>query len=349
MADEAQVQEKALVEEAAIETKVAEEAPVEAPGGGTVVPSDVEILAGSLDEDREQVDAAKVDVEKEDVDVEGGSLRRTPRSRKQVERIQVEPIQAKEEWKVPVGPGHRLLDIENVAYLVGKLQRKDELLKVMHNLMYRRPASYKIIKNNVLEFSGFAYPPGTKQTEREKDVAKLEAKTIPQLDEILGLLDLPRGTGEGAYKVSKINRILDFLDSPQPTGNRSLAVLEQKKKAKKATTKKRSQTLASPTSGRKAVKAKAAGTPRKKAKVDKEKAPGDTESTDSDEPLIPKKPEGPSDATIKDAIAEILRTKDLSAFSMKDLYRELGDKLQFDARARKPFVKETAMKIIQGT
>lgn len=351
MADEPQSKQGGMEAEAAAVADVVEDAMVEAVGGGTADPSDVQILAGSKGEEATQIDQVEAEVEKEGADamqVEEVALRRTPRSRKQVERIQVEPLQPKEEWKVPVGPGRKLSDIDNVAYLLGKLQRKDEMLKVLHNLMYRRPASYKVIKNNVLEFSGFVYPEETKQTEREKDEAKLDAKTIPELDEILRILDLPRGKGEGAYKAAKITRILDFLDSPVPSNNRSLAQLEEKKKGKKSVTKKRSRKVDTPKSGKKTSTTKAA-TPAKKAKVESEKDWDDRLSLDSDEPLVPKKPEGPSDAAIKDAIAEILKAKDLSTFSMKDLYRELGDKLNFDARARKGFVKETAMKIIQGS
>lgn len=351
MADEPQSKQGGMEAEAAAVADVVEDAMVEAVGGGTVDPSDVQILAGSKGEEATQIDQVEAEVEKEGADamqVEEVALRRTPRSRKQVERIQVEPLQPKEEWKVPVGPGRKLSDIDNVAYLLGKLQRKDEMLKVLHNLMYRRPASYKVIKNNVLEFSGFVYPEETKQTEREKDEAKLDAKTIPELDEILRILDLPRGKGEGAYKAAKITRILEFLDSPVPSNNRSLAQLEEKKKGKKSAAKKRSRKVDTPKSGKRTSTAKAA-TPAKKAKVESEKDWDDRLSLDSDEPLVPKKPEGPSDAAIKDAIAEILKAKDLSTFSMKDLYRELGDKLNFDARARKAFVKETAMKIIQGS
>ena len=351
MADEPQSKQGGMGAEAALVAAVVEDAMAEAVGGGTVDPSDAQILAGSKGEEATQIDQVEAEVEKEGADamqVEEVALRRTPRSRKQVERIQVEPLQPKEEWKVPVGPGRKLSDIDNVAYLLGKLQRKDEMLKVLHNLMYRRPASYKVIKNNVLEFSGFVYPEETKQIEREKDEAKLDAKTIPELDEILRILDLPRGKGEGAYKAAKITRILNFLDNPVPSNNRSLAQLEEKKKGKKSAAKKRSRKVDTPKSGKKTSTTKAA-TPAKKAKVESEKDWDDRLSLDSDEPLVPKKPEGPSDTAIKDAIAEILKAKDLSTFSMKDLYRELGDKLNFDARARKAFVKETAMKIIQGS
>ena len=112
----------------------------------------------------------------ETADVEIGAPRgRASRERKQTQRLVLDEPKEKKGLEIKTGKGTKLADIPNVAFLVGKFNRKDDFLKKIHNLLYRKPGAYLVIKKNILAFSGFAYDEDKREAEMTKDASKLLA------------------------------------------------------------------------------------------------------------------------------------------------------------------------------
>merc|ERR1712216_370929 len=167
----------------------------------------------------------------ETADVEIGAPRgRASRERKQTQRLVLDEPKEKKGLEIKTGKGTKLADIPNVAFLVGKFNRKYDFLKKIHNLLYRKPGAYLVIKKNILAFSGFAYDEDKREAEMTKDASKLDAFKVDELNLLLDTFDLPRGKGEESKKEGKIKRILDFLTSPKVTSDKDLAALEEKKR-----------------------------------------------------------------------------------------------------------------------
>ena len=258
--------------------------------------------------------------------------RRPSRDRKQVERLVDAEVKEKSAFVIPTGSGTRLGDIPNVADRVSKFHRKDEYLKKIHNLLYRKPGKFMVIKKNILDFSGFAY--ADPAAERVRDRAKLSSFKVDELNTLLDTLDMTRGTGEDAKKDGKIERVLDFLDAP-----RLMAKGERAWKAQ--------ATKGGPKRKRKsgAAKAKAAGGgPPKASKASKKPKVQSLADSDSEDdlPLV----RGPSKATIKEEVARVLKAADLASFSLKDLIRTLTDKFECDMKQHKPLIKDFVKELL---
>ena len=67
-----------------------------------------------------------------------GTGGRARRERKPATEVYVVEAKKEEEFVVQQGPGQKLRDIPNVAFKMGKLTGRDELLEQLHSLMYRR-------------------------------------------------------------------------------------------------------------------------------------------------------------------------------------------------------------------
>ena len=276
------------------------------------------------------------------------------------------PESPKEKRKLEIvhGGGTRLGDIPNVAHLVGKFKRKDEFLKKVHALLFRKPGAYLTVKKNILEFSGktaLYSNPESGEKERQKDATKLDSFKVKELDLVLDTFDLPRGKGEQAKKEGKVARILDFVMKPSAReGARDLAGAEEKKKLqrkRKAERGKRKRTAAAGAArGKKrAAGPKAAGPKVSKAQFtslgsdsDSDSGSGSDYESDSedDTPLVPAKKEV-TEAALRQEIVPILRQVDLTAFSLKNLMARLSEEFGgADLKPHKPFIKEEVQRAL---
>lgn len=136
------------------------------------------------------------------------------------------------------GAGTALKEIPNVAYRLGKVSqslvpdgnctaiitlrcpsaqvhRKDELLKVVHRLLFKSPGTFTTIKPTILKFAGFprsddAAADAAARRDRATKLRKLDVETLGRLGELFDVHRAKSGT-----KDERIDRILDFLDTPQ--------------------------------------------------------------------------------------------------------------------------------------
>ena len=296
----------------------------------------------------------------ETADVEIGAPRgRASRERKQTQRLVLDEPKEKKGLEIKTGKGTKLADIPNVAFLVGKFNRKYDFLKKIHNLLYRKPGAYLVIKKNILAFSGFAYDEDKREAEMTKDASKLDAFKVDELNLLLDTFDLPRGKGEESKKEGKIKRILDFLTSPKVTSDKDLAALEEKKRLqrkRKAERNKKKKTGAT----KKSKTAKKAAAPKSRAAKplvtslaaeddeDDDDDEGDASSSSEDEssddePLVYK-----TESKMFARLKEILKTSDLNVSTAKSIRRQLEAELDRDLSEFKPLIKLEIEKYLQG-
>ena len=159
-----------------------------------------------------------------------GVSRRPTRDRKQVNRLTVDEIKKPTKLEIKSGKGTKLGDIPNVVFRVGKINRKDDFLKLVHRLLYKKPGTYLVVKKNIFEFSGFT---DTSPAALSKVSDKLSTLKVEELNLLLDTFDLPRGKGEEALKDGKIKRIVAFLLEPRVMSDKDLQEVETKKKLKR--------------------------------------------------------------------------------------------------------------------
>ncbi|GER45973.1 DEK domain-containing chromatin associated protein [Striga asiatica] len=158
-------------------------------------------------------------------------IERPVRERKSVERL-VTTIE-KDSIKdviIEKGRGTALKDIPNVAY---KLSRKknEDILKLLHTVLFGRRGKAGQLKNNISRFSGFVW-----HDNEEKQLTTLKEKldkfVKEKLVEFCEVLDVP---------ISKVNlkkediivKLIEFLVEPHATTADLLAEEEQGKKRKR--------------------------------------------------------------------------------------------------------------------
>lgn len=181
----------------------------------------------------------------------GGRVRR---ERKQVEffaPVEAAKKEVEEVLAVGQGSGTKLRDIPNIAYKMGKLTGRDELIEGLHNVLFRRKGAATQRKKAVLDFSGFAFAEDQKEKELEARRASLGKWKLELVHRAMDLLDLQRGSGD---KAAKVDRILEFLQEPKPLSDVDLASKEASKKEKEKAKRER------------------AAAKKEKAKKEKEKA-----------------------------------------------------------------------------
>eukprot|EP01102_Stenamoeba_stenopodia_P013483 TRINITY_DN4386_c0_g2_i8.p2 TRINITY_DN4386_c0_g2~~TRINITY_DN4386_c0_g2_i8.p2 ORF type:complete len:262 (-),score=124.07 TRINITY_DN4386_c0_g2_i8:1045-1830(-) len=186
------------------------------------------------------------------------------RERKKVERLA--PVaEQKKEVVIPKGKGSPLEKIDNVAYMIKKTSRNDESLHLLHTAIFGHGKRVEF-KPRLLQFSGLVYKEGKEKEDREKLAAKLNKHTIPELKNMMKILDLPlSGTKE-----ELVERSIKFLEKPKDSGNPSIEAAEEKAKKKKERAKKK----------------KKEGSKKRKATTKKEKKgtkKGKVEEKDEDE------------------------------------------------------------------
>ena len=143
-----------------------------------------------------------------------------------------------DDGKKKQGKGVKLREIENVKFALDKVKRDDDILVLLHRLLYKTPGKEQSRKRDVLDFSGFVYEDETK--DREKKVVFIEKVFQKPRLQIMDIFDLPRGSGADGAKEAQVGRILKFLEKPCATeGRPSKVELKEKKKAKTTTKRKR--------------------------------------------------------------------------------------------------------------
>jgi protein DEK len=292
------------------------------------------------------------------------SGRRPTRDRKQVNRLTVEEIKKPTKLEIKSGKGVKLGDIPNVTFRVGKINRKDDFLKTVHRLMYKKPGTYLVVKKNILEFSGFT---DTSPPSLTKVSDKLSTLKVEELNLLLETFDLPRGKGEDALKEGKVKRIVAFLVEPKVMSERDLQDVETKKRMKrkrsaerrkKKKTKGKKEEDGAKKKKRVAKKSKPTSLADDDDDDDDDGSGSDDDSSSSepfymsesdsdsdsedDAPLVPKaKKEESFEEKLQKSVAAILKTADLSTFSLKDMLKILS--AEFDGKDMKPhkvFIKE---------
>ncbi|GLJ09507.1 hypothetical protein SUGI_0110880 [Cryptomeria japonica] len=78
------------------------------------------------------------------------------------------------EFIIEQGKGTQLKNIPSVAYKLSKLTRGDEMLAIIHNLLYGRRGKAHHFKRNVLQVSGFVW--GEEEENKLKGKLKLKDK-----------------------------------------------------------------------------------------------------------------------------------------------------------------------------
>eukprot|EP00743_Colponemidia_sp_Colp-15_P000425 GILK01000486.1.p2 GENE.GILK01000486.1~~GILK01000486.1.p2 ORF type:complete len:462 (-),score=103.41 GILK01000486.1:1980-3320(-) len=165
--------------------------------------------------------------------VEG--TRSTSRTIKTVTRFEPVSNEAKE-IEIVQGEGEKLGDIPNVAFNLNNEKRNSEILKVLHRLCFGNRAANNKYRENLFEFSGFAW----KDKDRDAEVERLEQRIfhikVAFLKELLAALDLEK-SGD---KEQQAARLIEFLEKPKASGKSNLTAKAEKKEAKNKRSKAKS-------------------------------------------------------------------------------------------------------------
>ena len=90
------------------------------------------------------------------------------------------------------------------SFSLDKVKRDDDILVLLHRLLYKTPGKEQSRKRDVLDFSGFVYEDETK--DREKKVVAWRKSLPKPRFQIMDMFDLPRGSGaEGSKERRKSN------------------------------------------------------------------------------------------------------------------------------------------------
>ena len=256
-----------------------------------------------------------------------------------------------------------------VDFALTKLKGDDELLKIIHRMLYRTPGKATIIKKNIRAFSGFA-----DDTDRSKPRDLLTRAYGPTLNMILDLFDLPRGSGDEGKKEAKIERIMAFLEKPEESGKKNLKEAAAAKREKAAAKREK---VAAKKEKAAAKKAKAAGGKAAKLPSDAAAIKAELEKMAARQAALLKKLEHaveggekrkapaakatptkkaktsgeaaadgngdagmPSDEAIEAAIREMLTGADVDAISMKKVRADLEEKFGVPLVEKKAVIKE---------
>eukprot|EP01135_Chromosphaera_perkinsii_P002164 Nk52_evm98s217 gene=Nk52_evmTU98s217 len=263
------------------------------------------------------------------------------RKRKAVERLEVAaPVVEKKKLEIADGNGMAIRDIPNICFQLGKI--KGEELKPLHRLLFGNPGKAKEVKANIRQFKGFIFKD---DAEKEKKKEILGRFTTDGLRDLSTVLDIPRSGDKNGL----IERIMSFLCKPYIANDSLLsekAAKKAKKKANKA--KKRKSTGSSAKKKSPAKKSPSKSNFKSKEAVSDESmseaAPEEDEeeeSSDDDAPLV-KKPKGPTDTDIVEAVNEILRTANLEELSKKKVRQSVAGKFPtLDVGTKKDLISRT--------
>eukprot|EP00271_Cylindrocystis_brebissonii_P002486 TRINITY_DN13133_c0_g1_i1.p1 TRINITY_DN13133_c0_g1~~TRINITY_DN13133_c0_g1_i1.p1 ORF type:complete len:493 (-),score=145.43 TRINITY_DN13133_c0_g1_i1:1005-2483(-) len=154
---------------------------------------------------------------------------RPQRERKSLERFSVEDSRDKTaDVNIKPGTGTPLKDIPAIAATLSKLTRNDDILGMVHTILFGKKVKAQLQKKNILEFSGYPWKENEQTKERGKVKEKLERYTKEGLHHLLEIFDLPKG----GKKDDQIERVLDFLKEPSSSAKPASGAKSGKKAAK---------------------------------------------------------------------------------------------------------------------
>ncbi|KAK9838132.1 hypothetical protein WJX81_003192 [Elliptochloris bilobata] len=275
---------------------------------------------------------------------------------------------------VKEGKGTKLGDIPNVMHRLGKIPGKDEFLEHLHMALYKRKGTANARKKEIRAFAGWTFAGG-----RTEELAKVEERLgkwkLPDLHQLMNLVDLPRGSGD---KGAKVKALAEFLEAPKRLFDRDQASSDAKKKAKKGRAKANDGA------------AKKGAAPKKKGKVQKEEEGVDEEEDEEEEEEEDEEAEEPAPAAkpaakrkaaatpkgkaakkakvvksdkedveslkaaaellddiLKAAVLRILSGVDVLTFNLAKLMAQLETEMGVDVSTRKPIIKAAALAYCQ--
>jgi len=153
---------------------------------------------------------------------------------KAIDRFTVEPtVSAAKPIVVQKGKGKKLGDIENVAALLDKRKKSDELLSIIHGLVLGRVTKAVDVKKNLESFSGVVYG-DDKDKGRKNLVTKIERLRVKQIQEVLAFF----GQSPQGDKEELVGRLADFLEKPTPSSETYTVSSPKKRSASKSGTRK---------------------------------------------------------------------------------------------------------------
>ncbi|CAM6051062.1 unnamed protein product [Sphagnum compactum] len=153
---------------------------------------------------------------------------RPTRERKSIERfIAFVEKDTNKDVQIKKGEGTPFKDIPNVAYKLSKISKNDEILSMLHSLLFNKRGKAAVLKQRILQFSGYVWTEN-QEKERARVKEKLERYTKEGLVLLIDVLDLhlPR-TGK---KEELVGKVLEFLEEPHKTTDILLEEKEQKSK-----------------------------------------------------------------------------------------------------------------------
>lgn len=275
----------------------------------------------------------------------------TGRKRKQVEIYK--PTEAKEQiqFSVKPGKGTKLRDIPNVYYVMNKIRSKDDLIELLHNVMFKRKGKEKGRKQNVLNFSGFSWDADQAVSERAQVIAKLDKAKVAMLHRAMDAFQIPRGAKEEGHKSEKIIRLVDWLMAPCGNDNKkdlaNEALVKKAASAKKASATKRKRdpdASAAPKKRSKAADSTSPTAKSSKSKKSKKAAVVNEDGEDSDDDIsLAVSVKLPTDKALKAKVKSILASVDVRDFNLRALMEQLNAHYGTDVRSKKPLIKVTAI------
>jgi len=306
--------------------------------------------------------------------------RASARERKTVERLQLPDSRpVAERAEVKEGTGTKLSEIPNIAFHMSKISGKDDFMAALHRLLFRKPGKGTTRKKAIMEFSGFVYE--NEEEELQKDVDKLKKWVLADIHKLMELLDMQRGTGskdekaERTIQFLKAPEVLNSIDLAQKEADKKEKEKKKRERLAAAKEKKRKQKAKEEAKKKKAAAAKKKSpSKKKKPEPEEEEEEGEEEegeeeegeeeppkkkvkSTPSKSPakaetLSKPKPKGEfweelctteEQREIAMAAVEIMKTVDVTVFSLKNLMTQMRDQLKKDVTEHKKLVKQVAV------
>lgn len=157
---------------------------------------------------------------------------RPARDRKSIERFAASIEKEKvKEFKIEKGAGTALKDIPNIVFKLSKRKAQDEIVQLLHKVLYGKRIKAHLAKTNILQFSGYVWSVN-EEKEKTKVKERLEKCVKESLLHLSDLLDLnlPKTSSK---KEDVVLKLLEFLESPHKTTVKLLEEKEQKSKLKK--------------------------------------------------------------------------------------------------------------------
>lgn len=277
------------------------------------------------------------------------------RERKQTSFFQPEKKTETEKLEIKEGQGTKLTDIPNVAFHLGKMTGRDELLEDLHQILYGRKGKLSTRKRDIQAFSGFSFSDEQQDTDLEKAKSLLSRFKNDHMTRLLDLLDIPRS--DLKEKDAKVQKVLEFLQAPSKQSDKDLAAKEADKKAaaarKRQRKEKEKEGKSSAAKAKRAKKSKDASGDAEEgeaeeAGVDDEEeaaAGGEEEDEDDEKPLgsVATKPKAPTEEELENEIVQTLSGVNVLEFNIKMLMKHLNEKYKMDLSGLKPFIKTVAI------